>query len=104
MVELDESYRETAVRAAQIMGLRVAGVDMLEGVRWTADHGSQFLTRPGGNRDLHAAGHCRRDYRLYGRTGQFPEIDIRQRLTVSRGYGVTEIHIPGGLGVYWQDH
>jgi Trk K+ transport system NAD-binding subunit len=26
----------------------------------------------------------------------FPEIDIRQRLTVSRGYGVTEIHIPDG--------
>ena len=29
-VELDDTYRETAVRAAQIMGLRVAGVDMLE--------------------------------------------------------------------------
>jgi ribosomal protein S6--L-glutamate ligase len=26
----------------------------------------------------------------------FPEIDIRQRLTVSRGYGVAEIHIPEG--------
>lgn len=24
----------------------------------------------------------------------FPEIDLRQRLTVSRGYGVAEIHIP----------
>ena len=30
-VELDEAYRETAIRSAQIMGLRVAGVDMLEG-------------------------------------------------------------------------
>ena len=30
-VVLDETYCETAVRAAQIMGLRVAGVDMLEG-------------------------------------------------------------------------
>jgi len=30
-VELDEEYQETVVRAAQIMGLRVAGVDMLEG-------------------------------------------------------------------------
>jgi ribosomal protein S6--L-glutamate ligase len=30
-VELDEAYRETAVRCAQIMGLNVAGVDMLEG-------------------------------------------------------------------------
>jgi len=26
----------------------------------------------------------------------FPEIDIRQRLTVSKGYGVTEIYIPKG--------
>jgi ribosomal protein S6--L-glutamate ligase len=26
----------------------------------------------------------------------FPEIDLRQRLTVSRGYGVAEIHIPEG--------
>jgi len=26
----------------------------------------------------------------------FPEIDIRQRLTVSKGYGVSEIYVPGG--------
>ena len=30
-IELDEQYAETAVRCAQILGLRVAGVDMLEG-------------------------------------------------------------------------
>ena len=30
LVELDDQYSEAAVRAAQIMGLRVAGVDMLE--------------------------------------------------------------------------
>ena len=30
-LELDEEYSATAIRAAQIMGLRVAGVDMLEG-------------------------------------------------------------------------
>ncbi|MGD8418108.1 MAG: TrkA C-terminal domain-containing protein [Pseudomonadales bacterium] len=43
----------------------------------------------------------------------FPEIDIRQRLTVSRGYGVTEIYVPEGsrfdgktiseTGLYEQD-
>ena len=32
-VELDEKYKETAVRATQILGLRVAGVDMLEGAK-----------------------------------------------------------------------
>ncbi|MFT5483761.1 MAG: ribosomal protein S6--L-glutamate ligase [Halieaceae bacterium] len=26
----------------------------------------------------------------------FPEIDVRQRLTVSRGYGVNEIYVPEG--------
>ena len=26
----------------------------------------------------------------------FPELDLRQRLTVSRGYGVTELNIPDG--------
>ncbi|MEM6734219.1 MAG: 30S ribosomal protein S6--L-glutamate ligase, partial [Myxococcota bacterium] len=31
VVDLDDTYKETAIRAAQIMGLRVAGVDMLEG-------------------------------------------------------------------------
>ena len=27
---------------------------------------------------------------------RFPELDIRQRLTVTRGYGVSEVHIPKG--------
>ncbi|MGW8369165.1 MAG: 30S ribosomal protein S6--L-glutamate ligase, partial [Gammaproteobacteria bacterium] len=26
----------------------------------------------------------------------FPEIDVRQRLTVSKGYGVSEIYLPEG--------
>jgi ribosomal protein S6--L-glutamate ligase len=26
----------------------------------------------------------------------FPELDVRQRLTVSRGYGVAELHVPEG--------
>src|SRR5210317_552944 len=30
VVELDDVYKETAIRAAQILGLRVAGVDLLE--------------------------------------------------------------------------
>ena len=95
-VELDDRYRETAVRAAQIMGLRVAGVDMLE-----ARDGPQIMevnSSPG----LEGIETCTQldiagvivDY--IAAQVDFPEIDLRQRLTVSRGYGVTEIHVPDG--------
>lgn len=95
-VELDAKYCETAIRAAQILGLRVAGVDMLEG-----KDGPQIMevnSSPG----LEGIERCTQldiagaiiDY--VAAQVDFPEIDIRQRLTVSRGYGVTEIHIPEG--------
>jgi len=95
-VILDETYCETAVRAAQILGLRVAGVDMLEG-----NNGPQIMevnSSPG----LEGIERCTQldiagsivDY--IAAQVNFPEIDIRQRLTVSRGYGVNEIHIPEG--------
>ncbi|NNE01440.1 MAG: RimK family alpha-L-glutamate ligase [Pirellulaceae bacterium] len=95
-VILDEVYCETAVRAAQIMGLRVAGVDLLE-----SHQGPQVMevnSSPG----LEGIESCTQldiagaivDY--VAAQVDFPEIDLRQRLTVSRGYGVTEIHIPEG--------
>ncbi|MBM9510965.1 RimK family alpha-L-glutamate ligase [Desulfogranum marinum] len=95
-VVLDESYRETAVRAAQIMGLRVAGVDLLEG-----KDGPQIVevnSSPGlegieGCTQLDIAGSII-DY--IAAQVNFPDIDLRQRLTVSSGYGVAEIYIPEG--------
>lgn len=95
-VELDEQYRETAVRAAQILGLQVAGVDMLEGKK-----GPQIMevnSSPGlegieAATGLDVAGAII-DY--VSAQVDFPEIDIRQRLTVSKGYGVSEIVIPEG--------
>ena len=95
-VELDDRYSETAVRAAQIMGLRVAGVDMLEG-----SSGPQVMevnSSPGlegieGATGLDVAGVIV-DY--LAAQVDFPEIDVRQRLTVSRGYGVAELHVPEG--------
>ena len=95
-VDLDDNYRETAVRAAQIMGLRVAGVDMLEG-----KDGPQIMevnSSPGlegieGATGLDIAGAIV-DY--IAAQVNFPELDVRQRLTVSRGYGVAELSIPEG--------
>lgn len=95
-VELDAQYSETAVRGVQIMGLRIAGVDMLE-----SKDGPQIMevnSSPG----LEGIERCTQldvagaviDY--MAAQVDFPEIDLRQRLTVSRGYGVAEIHIPEG--------
>lgn len=93
---LDEDYAETAVRATQIMGLRIAGVDMLEaaeGPKVMEVNSSPGLQGIEQATQLDVAGAII-DY--LAAQVDFPEIDIRQRLTVSRGYGVTEIHVPDG--------
>ena len=95
-VELDEEYERVAVRSAQIMGLRVAGVDMLEG-----HDGPQVMevnSSPGlegietaTKLDVAGAIIDHIDNQV-----AFPEIDVRQRLTVSTGYGVAEILVQSG--------
>ena len=95
-VQLEPAFETTAVRAAQIMGLRVAGVDLLE-----SDEGPLVMevnSSPGlegleGATGLDVAGAII-DY-IADQT-DFPEIDLRQRLTVTRGYGVAEISVPAG--------
>ena len=101
-VDLDSTYRETAVRAAQVLGLRLAGVDMLEG----AD-GPQVMevnSSPGlegieGATKLDIAGAI---VDFVERQISFPELDIRQRLTVSAGYGVAELTIGEGSDLVGQ--
>ncbi len=96
-VTLDPLFAETAVRAAQILGLRVAGVDMLEG-----DNGPLIMevnSSPGlegieAATSLDIAGEIM-DY--IADQVDFPELDIRQRLTVTRGYGVADLIIPEGF-------
>jgi ribosomal protein S6--L-glutamate ligase len=95
-VELDPSYERIAIHAAQIMGLRVAGVDMIE----TAE-GPQVLevnSSPGLEGIEHATGidvasaivaHLEEQV-------QFPEVDLRQRLTLKSGYGVAEFPVAPG--------
>ena len=95
-VELSDEYKETAVRAAQILGLQIAGVDMLEG-----RDGPQIMevnSSPGLEgietcTELDIAGAV---VEYIAAKVDFPEIDIRQRLTVSKGYGVSELYIPEG--------
>ncbi len=92
-VDLPEDYQRTAVQAAQIMGLRVAGVDMLEGAE-----GPQVMevnSSPGlegieGATGVDVAGAI---IEYMEREVKFPEVDIRQRLTLKSGYGVAEVPV-----------
>jgi ribosomal protein S6--L-glutamate ligase len=92
-VELDAAYRDTAIRSAQILGLKVAGVDMLEG-----KDGPQVMevnSSPGLEgietaTKLDIAGAV---IDFIESQVSFPELDVRQRLSVSAGYGVTECHV-----------
>ena len=98
-VELDAAYEATAVRSAQIMGLRVAGVDMLE-----SDDGPSVMevnSSPGLEgietaTKLDVAGAII-DY--IANQVAFPDIDVRQRLTVSTGYGVAELLVHEGAEI-----
>lgn len=95
-VSLDPAYEEVAVRSAQIMGLRIAGVDMLEGkdgplvMEVNSSPGLEGVETA---TKLDVAG-AMVDY-IANQVG-FPEIDVRQRLTVSTGYGVAELVVHAG--------
>lgn len=92
-ITLDEAYEATAVRAAQIVGLQIAGVDMLEGndgpqvMEVNSSPGLEGIERATG---ADIAGEII-DYVV--EHVAHPEMDIRQRLTVTRGYGVVELSI-----------
>ncbi len=90
-VDLDADHEATAVRSAQIMGLRVAGVDMLEGrdgplvMEVNSSPGLAGIEAATG---LDVAGAI---IDFVDNQVAFPELDVRQRLTVSTGYGVADL-------------
>ncbi|MEZ5166033.1 MAG: RimK family alpha-L-glutamate ligase [Acidimicrobiales bacterium] len=95
-VQLDPEFERTAVQAAQIMGLRVAGVDMLE-----SGDGPLVMevnSSPGleGDRGGHVARCRRRHHRLHREPGRLPGARRAPALTVSTGYGVAELHVRPG--------
>ncbi len=102
LVELDDEYARVAVQSAQIMGLRVAGVDMLEGedgplvMEVNSSPGLEGIEAA---TELDIAGAIV-DY--IANQVAFPELDVRQRLTVSAAYGVAELVIHEGADVLLQ--
>jgi ribosomal protein S6--L-glutamate ligase len=94
-VELTPEYEQAAVRSAQIMGLKVAGVDMLEGdtgplvMEVNSSPGLQGIEEA---TQLDVAGAI---IDFIANQVAFPEIDVRQRLSVSTGYGVAELLVHG---------
>lgn len=92
-VHLSPAFERAAVRAAQILGLRVAGVDMLE-----AETGPQVMevnSSPGlegieAVTQLDVAGAI---IEYIAAHVEFPEVDLRQRMTGWRGYGVFELTV-----------
>lgn len=101
-VELDDEYARVAVQSAQIMGLRVAGVDMLESeegplvLEVNSSPGLEGIESATG---LDVAGAII-DY--IASQVAFPEVDIRQRLTVSTSYGVAELLVREGAELVGQ--
>lgn len=92
-VTLTKEYETTAVRAAQIMGLDMAGVDMLEG-----KDGPQIMevnSSPGlegieGASKLDIAGAIIDEVQ---KQVLFPEVDLHQRLSLSAGYGISDLMV-----------
>ncbi|HXI02729.1 MAG TPA: RimK family alpha-L-glutamate ligase, partial [Candidatus Saccharimonadales bacterium] len=92
-IRLDPEYERTAVLAAHVMGLHVAGVDMLEGkdgprlMEVNSSPGLEGIEKATG---VDVAGAVI-DY-LEERVS-LPELDLHQKLKVARGYGVAELTV-----------
>jgi ribosomal protein S6--L-glutamate ligase len=92
-LELDLEYERVAVRSAHVMGLRVAGVDMLESAE-----GPQIMevNASPGLEGIEAA--TKVDVAgaiityLERRVG-VPDVDVRYRLGLARGFGVAELPV-----------
>ena len=92
-VKLDPQYEATAIHAAQIFGLNVAGVDLLEG-----KEGPQVMevNSSPGLEGIEKATHIDVADAIIEHLEEeagFPEVDIRQRLTLKAGYSIAEIPV-----------
>lgn len=90
---LDPVYEATALRASAILGLRIAGVDMLE-----SDEGPKVMevNSSPGLEGIEAASGIDVAGAIIQNVEEhvlFPEVDIKQRLRLAAGYRVVEITV-----------
>ncbi len=92
-IELPAAYQKTAVAAAQVLGLRVAGVDMLESddgpkvIEVNSSPGLEGIETATGI-DCAGAIIAACEYEA-----PFPQFDLRLRLTATHGFAVVEMRI-----------
>jgi ribosomal protein S6--L-glutamate ligase len=90
-VILDSNYERSAIRAVHVLGLRVAGVDLLESssgplvMEVNASPGLEGIEKA---TDIDVAGAI---IEYLEEQVLFPDIDLRERLALSKGYSVAEI-------------
>lgn len=92
-VTLDPEYERTAVKAAQILNLHVAGVDMLEGANGPVImevNSSPGLEGIEGATGVDIAGEIIQYLEEQIKFGNF---DVRERLALTKGYSVTEFTV-----------
>jgi ribosomal protein S6--L-glutamate ligase len=92
-VVLPPDYEQTAIHAAQIMGLRVAGVDLLEGLdgpqvmEVNSSPGLEGIEKATGVNVVKAIVDHIEDQVL------LPDVDLSQRLALGKGYAVAEFEV-----------
>ncbi len=95
-IELDPAARKLAVRAAHIMGLQIAGVDMLEssdGPLVMEVNSSPGFEGIESATKLDVAGAV---IDFIASQVDFPGLDVRERLSTATGYGMAELFVGEG--------
>jgi ribosomal protein S6--L-glutamate ligase len=92
-IRLSAEYENTAIRAAQILGLRIAGVDLVKTAKGpkvlevNSSPGLEGIEAASGV-DIAAA-----MMKYLESQVQFPDVDLRERLSLAKGYGVAEFKV-----------